>query len=512
MKAVIYNRKSTESEDRQMLSLDSQLDECHKIAARELLSVEEVYRESKSAKKPNNRPTFTQMIEFLHANPGQYSIVCWKLNRLARNPIDGGTINWMLQQGIISSIYTINRTYLPTDNVLMMNIEFGMANQFILDLKRDSMRGMKKKAEQGGWNFPAPMGYLNNRIDKTLEIDKDRAFFIKRMFVMRSMGKTYKQIADELNEKGFKTKRGKKLRTSTAELVLKNDFYIGVIRFMGNVYDGIHKPLIEPSLFKKVQEVNEGRAHAKSKRHKYAFNGIFRCGECGKLICGEKQKQFIYYRCGSRGNGCSQGYIRQDRFHESIAESLNPYSISDELFDFVREIEKDVNCVEVVKNQYDINSLSEKINTLQARLERVKEDRYDRIIDSNTYKKDTKKFLAEIKNLEKDKIKLRTLNIENASDLMNFFELQNTFTISAKSITPSSLGGLLPIIASNFLLKDGKVLIEAENEYFRLCKKAQNPLWLNKMERPRTFIIDLLLAFEKIKIYLDKFERLIPAS
>jgi DNA invertase Pin-like site-specific DNA recombinase len=71
------------------------------------------------------------------------------LNRLARNPVDGGNISYALQMSIIKQIVTSERVYRPDDNVLMMAVELGMANQFINDLSKDTKRGLKAKAERG---------------------------------------------------------------------------------------------------------------------------------------------------------------------------------------------------------------------------------------------------------------------------------------------------------------------------------------------------------------------------
>ena len=96
IKYFLYARKSSESEDRQVASIESQISELKKLAAREGLEIVDVLYESKSAKAPG-RSVFNQMIERIYKGDGR-GILGWKLDRLARNPVDGGNINWMLQR------------------------------------------------------------------------------------------------------------------------------------------------------------------------------------------------------------------------------------------------------------------------------------------------------------------------------------------------------------------------------------------------------------------------------
>jgi len=147
LRYFIYCRKSSESEDRQVLSLESQLNELKSLAERLNLSVVDVFTEAQSAKSPG-RPLFNEMLKRINHKQAE-GIICWKLDRLARNPIDGGQIIWMLQKGIIKHIQTFDRSYAPEDNVLLMSVEFGMANQYILDLSKNVKRGLKTKAEKG---------------------------------------------------------------------------------------------------------------------------------------------------------------------------------------------------------------------------------------------------------------------------------------------------------------------------------------------------------------------------
>ena len=97
IKYFLYARKSSESEDRQVASIQSQIDVLKDVAKREDLEIIDVLFESKSAKAPG-RPVFNQMINRINKGEAE-GIICWKLDRLARNPVDGGSISWMLQGG-----------------------------------------------------------------------------------------------------------------------------------------------------------------------------------------------------------------------------------------------------------------------------------------------------------------------------------------------------------------------------------------------------------------------------
>ena len=162
IKYILYARKSTENEDRQVQSIDDQVERLNKLATDLDLKIIDTYRESKSAKKPDNRPDFTEMMERLKKGEAD-GILCWSLNRLTRNPIDSGNLSWLLQKGIIKSIQTIERQYLPSDNVLLFNVETGQANQYILDLSRDTKRGILKRLNTGWQNGIAALGYLNDK-------------------------------------------------------------------------------------------------------------------------------------------------------------------------------------------------------------------------------------------------------------------------------------------------------------------------------------------------------------
>src|SRR5258708_6440018 len=83
------------------------------------------------AKAPGTRPLFAQMIKMITKGEAD-AILCWHINRLARNPVDSGQLSWLLQQGILKSIRTPDREYRPEDNVVIFSVESSVANQYVI--------------------------------------------------------------------------------------------------------------------------------------------------------------------------------------------------------------------------------------------------------------------------------------------------------------------------------------------------------------------------------------------
>src|ERR1035437_2265506 len=148
MKYIIYCRKSTDTEDKQVLSLEAQEKEMAKIVETNGLEVISILKESKSAKEPG-RPVFNDMMKLFESGKAD-GILCWKIDRLTRNPVDGGKIQWLLQNGKIQCIKTFEKSYYPNDNVLLMSIEQAMANQYIRDLSTNVKRGNRSEERRVG--------------------------------------------------------------------------------------------------------------------------------------------------------------------------------------------------------------------------------------------------------------------------------------------------------------------------------------------------------------------------
>ena len=351
VKYFIYARKSSEAEDRQVASIDSQIAELMTLVGKSALDVVNILEEAQSAKEPG-RPIFNSLLDRIQNGEAQ-GIICWKLDRLARNPIDGGRIAWMLQQGIIQHIQAFDRSYYPTDNVLMMSVEFGMANQFIIDLSVNTKRGLKSKAEKGWLPGLAPVGYLNNRYKekgaRDIAKDPDRFPVIKKMWelLLTKQYPTQKIWRIATEDFGLRMKSGLPISISKTYEIFKNPFYFGDFDYMGTRYKGKHEPMISESDFWHAQEILGNKFKAKPHYKIFPFTGLMRCGECdGTITAEDKVKHqkngnihnYTYYRCTKNKNPeCSQGCIEVKELERQLIKEVEALEIPSDFHNWALE-------------------------------------------------------------------------------------------------------------------------------------------------------------------------------
>lgn len=330
---IVYARKSTESEDRQVLSIDSQIRELTDHAHSRGITVARVLSESRSARAPG-RGVFAQMMDEI-SKGDVAGVICWKLDRLARNPIDGGTIIWALEQGTLKEIVTPQRAFTNNgDDKFWMQLEFGMAKKYVDDLSQNVKRGNRAKLEQGWLPGVPPLGYVNDLAQKTIVPDPDRFPLVRKMWDMLLAGKSVSEIHETANEVwGFRTRKhkrigGKRLAESALYKMFGNPFYFGLIVRNGDSYPGAHKPMISKDEYDRAQEILGRPNRPPQKQHEFGFTGLIRCGECGAAITAENRtnrygSRYTYYHCTKRRPGvrCRQKTIRVEELEMSSRNS-----------------------------------------------------------------------------------------------------------------------------------------------------------------------------------------------
>ncbi len=337
MKYFLYARKSTDVEDKQILSIEAQLAELRALARKNEFEIAEEFVEKKSAKTPG-RAIFNDMMSRIQRGEA-HGIICWKIDRLARNPVDGGQVQWLLQQGVIRHIQTHDRSHYPNDNVLMMSVELGMANEYIRQLSANTARGLRQKAREGIYPGLAPIGYLNDPRTKTIRVHKKNAALVREMFERYAKGATLNDLAIFLESAGVKSRGNRRVHISRISFILQNPFYYGHFRYAGEVYEGNHTPLISKSLYDKANVVLRGRGRTLSIATNPApLCGLLRCGFCDMGITAEvKEKHqkngnvhhYTYYRCTRKNKAakCKEAPIRSELLDSQLSALLADYSM-----------------------------------------------------------------------------------------------------------------------------------------------------------------------------------------
>lgn len=337
----LYARKSSETEDRQALSIDSQIKELTDYARTHNLTITEIFREAYSAKAPG-RPVFSKMIIRL-TNSEATGVLCWKLDRLARNPVDGAALIWSMDQGQVKEIVTPASTYLNSgQDKFWMQLEFGMAKKYVDDLSDNVRRGNRAKLELGWVPGVPQLGYMNERVNKTIAADPDRFHLVRRIFDEVLQGVPPATVYDRATwEWGLRTPAlrrsgGRPLARSAFYKLLSSRFYYGLIDRAGETYAGAHPPMITPDEFDRVQKLL-GRTNKNTRvKREFAYTGLIRCGECKAAITAEfhinrQGHTYTYYRCTHNrvGVNCHQGYIRLEGLEEQILDFLKRFQLPD---------------------------------------------------------------------------------------------------------------------------------------------------------------------------------------
>jgi len=396
MKYIIYARKSTEDDDRQILSIESQLCELREFAAKEKLEIVASFQEAKTAKEPG-RTKFAEMLQKIEKGEAE-GILSWHPDRLARNSVDDGKIIHMIDRGLIKSLKFPTFWFEPTpQGLFMLNIAFGQSKYFVDNLRENTKRGLRQKIRNGVWPGWAPLGYLNNLKTKMIDVDSEKVSKVRKLFELYATGNyTFYSLANWCKEHKLRGNLGKEISISNIPIILQNIFYTGLMKYKGEIFEGKHKPLISKKLFDRVQEMLKQRGRTQEiKKHDFVFLGLMRCASCGASITAEIQKGHNYYRCTKKKGVCQEKhYLREENLIEQIKSFLQKVSLSNQDAKRVlAELEKDeLQTKEQAKTT--VQNLKEELSQIEKQLEKMMDVYLAEVISTEEYTSRKQKILT----------------------------------------------------------------------------------------------------------------------
>jgi site-specific DNA recombinase len=288
------------------------------------------FEEQQTAAK-RGRTKFAEMLRLLRKGAAD-GVVIHKVDRSARNLRDWADLVDLIDAGV--QVYTASEhiDFTSRGGRLMADIEAVIAADFIRNNRDEVKKGLDGRLRQGIWPFAAPIGYLNRGKGQLKAIDPAKAPLVRQTFqVFATRGYTIETILAEMTSRGLRNRNGKPLSADGIWLMLRNPFYIGILRIRrtGASFQGQHPPLISTELFEEVQAVLDGRSYTRLRKHDFLFRRRFMCKTCGRALVGSRQKGHIYYRCHKRA--CPTTSIREEGFDSAVRDALKAIQFPPEL-------------------------------------------------------------------------------------------------------------------------------------------------------------------------------------
>jgi site-specific DNA recombinase len=536
IKYYAYCRKSSEDSQRQVASIGDQTNAMKQICEREgLVLAREPFTEERSAKDPG-RATFNQMLDLIEKGEAN-GLLCWDIDRLSRNPIDNGRLQWMLQKSVIKVIKTPGRSYYPEDAGLLMSIEGGRATDYVMRLSKNVKRGLNSKAMRGWRPSGGPIGYLNvgtEKGNKTIDIDPVRFELVRKMWDLFLTG-TYsvskiREIATEqwgLTTLQHRRIGGKAPSMSHMYNIFNDSFYYGYYPWTDpetgevRLIKGNHRPMITEKEYRRAQVLLGKKGKTQPQTREFAFTGLMHCGECDSMITAEEKNQiicsgckqkfayenktacpkceidisemenpkilnYVYYHCTKKKNkSCTQKTIRLEDLETQFDAVLADLSIDEDYLkialDYLQDKERNSGNEERAVRQ----SLSAAYDACQTRLVNLSREFTSPINSSyelytpEEFRKQKAELVAERDRLEKEmggtKEKLDQ-DLETAERIFNFCTFARHHFSNGDLQKKRAIFGT---IGSNLTLKDKKLSIERLHPYMLIENevKAQKLLY-----------------------------------
>ncbi len=488
MRYVIYARKSTEEDDRQVLSIEAQFAELKEFAAKEKLDIVASFHEAKTAKEPG-RTVFGEMVSFLESGKAE-GIISWNPDRLARNSVDGGKIIHLVDRGIIKSLKFPTHWFEPTpQGLFILQIAFGQSKYYVDNLRENVKRGLRQKIRNGVWPSKAPVGYLNNPKTRGVDVDPEKATKVKQAFELYAGGKhTVSSITEWCHTNNLLSRSNQKIQYSKVYAFLQNIFYVGLMKYGGEVHEGKHEPLISKKMFDKVQEIlKEKGKPRRTKKYHFDFLGLMKC-PCGASITAEYKRkksgrEYVYYRCTKKKGACGELFLRDTLLAGQIRNYLLKISLSEVEFEkAIAQLELEYTR-DTESFQTTIQNLNAEFTKTETMLEKLLDAFLSNVLSTGEYAAKKEKILARKLEL-KEKIKAIEARGNSWLGLAKDFVISlNKANQLLENNNTTEMTPFLKNIGSHHLLQNRQYVFKWQPPY-NLVAASPRPIAISRIVAP----------------------------
>ena len=354
--AVIYARYSSSGQREE--SIEGQLRECHEYARRNNLTVVGEYIDKALTGRTDKRPDFQRMLR--DSERGAFQVViCWKMDRFARNRYDSATNKYKLKKNGVRVTYAKETIPEGPEGIILEAVMEGYAEYYSENLSQNVKRGFYDSALELKTLGQRVLG-LRKSPDDHWEIDPATAPLVRRIFEEYAAGTPAKTIFTQLNTEGHKTSTGGAFNKNSIRRILQNKKYIGVYGYKDIRVENAIPAIIDNDLFERCQRMLERHKHSPAAQRDTYFlltTKLF-CGHCGEPMVGDSGTSktgnvYYYYTCKKhRLHKCTKKRVHKDWLEQLVMDNLLRLLHSDS---FINEVAD--KCMDFQNKEQDNSAL-----------------------------------------------------------------------------------------------------------------------------------------------------------
>ena len=415
--AGVYIRVSTEDQAREGFSLGEQEEKLLQLCKFKELEVYKVYKDAGiSAKDMEHRPQFQEMLKDMKEGKLNY-IVAYKLDRITRSVRDLEELISVLEQYNCFQLCDRDDVNTSTVNgrffVRMLTVLSQLEIEIVSERTKFGLNGAIKSGHIPGQR---PFGYKSAE-DKRMVIDNSTRPYVEKIFDMYLEGKSFQQIANYFKENNIYPK--KNWKDTTIQKIIDNKIYMGdyeQYKRIGKqenlesiVYMNVVEPIISRAKWEECQRQKERNQRTYTRDRVYTFFQRLKCPNCCRIMkckgSGGTKRKYMYYTC-------EHCHIN---FNEDHVEHLLRDFIYD-LLEYDMAVKKFfLPVLEDKTNNIDTTSIDKEIRDLEKQRNRIKDLYIKGIVEIDDFKEDYKLIEDKLANLESKKLELVNLETFNYS-------------------------------------------------------------------------------------------------
>lgn len=378
---AIYARYSSHSQ--RDVSIEQQVSDCEAYARMNGYQVLKVYADRHMSGTTDKRPQFQKMLKDAEKGHWQY-VLTWKVDRFARNRYDSATYKFRLKRCGVQVIYAKEAIPDGPEGILLESVLEGSAEYYSANLSQNIKRGMRYNAQECKVNNGSmPFGYCKGPDGRYAIVDAE-AEIVREIFQQVNQGVPFAHIANDLNARGIRTKRGNLWNKGSFHGMMKNESYIGVYTYSDVRVEGGMPAIIDKALFLEVDQKLKTKKNPQGRHREngdYLLTGKLFCGPCGSPMVGisgtgRHGELHYYYSCQKRRleHSCQKENVRRDWIERTIVEAAINHVLKPEVMEWIADAvmayqERQKNSAALIGLRDDLKENEKAINNMLKAIE-----------------------------------------------------------------------------------------------------------------------------------------------